>query len=63
MPTDSPPDTRRPSIALMKPASSFGASARECVTEIVSWRTRVFMSCADVIGRLLDRYPLRATDA
>ena len=29
-----------------------------CVTEIVSWRTRVFAPGADTIGRLLDRYPL-----
>ena len=29
-----------------------------CVTEILSWRTRVFAPCADVIGPLLDRYPL-----
>ncbi len=29
-----------------------------CVTEIISWRTRVFVPDADTIGRLLDRYPL-----
>ena len=29
-----------------------------CVTEIVSWRTRVFAPDADTIGRLLDRFPL-----
>ena len=29
-----------------------------CVTEIISWRTRVFAPDADTIGRLLDRYPL-----
>jgi len=31
-----------------------------CVTEIVSWRTRVFVPGAPVIERLLDRYPLDA---
>ena len=34
-----------------------------CVTEIVSWRTRVFAPGSDVIRRLLDRYPLGAPDA
>ena len=34
-----------------------------CVTEIVSWRTRVFVPGADVIGRLLDRYPLGGANA
>ena len=34
-----------------------------CVTEIVSWRTRVFAPGADVIRRLLDRYPLGAPGA
>ncbi len=29
-----------------------------CVTEIVSWRTRVFAPNADVLARLLDRWPL-----
>ena len=29
-----------------------------CVTEIVSWCTRVFAPGAHAIGRLLDRYPL-----
>ncbi|MCY4478386.1 MAG: strawberry notch C-terminal domain-containing protein, partial [Rhodospirillales bacterium] len=29
-----------------------------CVTEIVSWRTRVFAPDAETINRLLDRYPL-----
>ena len=29
-----------------------------CVTEVVSWRTRVFVPGADTVGRLLDRYPL-----
>ena len=29
-----------------------------CVTEVVSWRTRVFAPDADTVGRLLDRYPL-----
>ena len=31
-----------------------------CVTEIVSWRTRVFAPNADVVARLLDRWPLAA---
>ncbi|MDE0360323.1 MAG: strawberry notch C-terminal domain-containing protein, partial [Rhodospirillaceae bacterium] len=31
-----------------------------CVTEIVSWRTRVFVPGAQAIERLLDRYPLDA---
>ena len=34
-----------------------------CVTEIVSWRTRVFAPDADTIGRLLDRYPLDGAPA
>ena len=34
-----------------------------CVTEIVSWRTRVFAPSADAIGRLLDRYPLDGPNA
>ena len=34
-----------------------------CVTEIVSWRTRVFVPGAAVVRRLLDRYPLGAPDA
>ena len=34
-----------------------------CVTEIVSWRTRVFVPGAPVIERLLDRYPLDAGTA
>ena len=34
-----------------------------CVTEIVSWRTRVFVPGAGVIERLLDRYPLDAGTA
>ena len=34
-----------------------------CVTEIVSWRTRVFAPGADVIGRLLERYPLAGANA
>ena len=29
-----------------------------CVTEIVAWRTRVFVPSADVVRRLLERYPL-----
>ena len=29
-----------------------------CVTEIVSWRTRVFVPDPDALERLLDRYPL-----
>ena len=29
-----------------------------CVTEIVSWRTRVFVPGAQAIERLLARYPL-----
>ena len=29
-----------------------------CVTEIVSWRTRVFVPVAGALERLLDRYPL-----
>ena len=29
-----------------------------CVTEVVSWRTRVFVPGAGTVGRLLDRYPL-----
>ena len=29
-----------------------------CVTEIVSWRTRVFAPGPDATGRLLDRYRL-----
>ena len=31
-----------------------------CVTEIVSWRTRVFAPNADVVARLLERWPLAA---
>ena len=34
-----------------------------CVTEIVSWRTRVFVPDADTIGRLLERYPLNGAAA
>ena len=34
-----------------------------CVTEIVSWRTRVFVPGAPVVERLLDRYPLDAGTA
>ena len=34
-----------------------------CVTEIVSWRTRVFAPGADAISRLLDRYPLDGANA
>ena len=34
-----------------------------CVTEVVSWRTRVFVPGADMIGRLLDRYPIDGTAA
>ena len=34
-----------------------------CVTEIVSWRTRVLVPGAPVIERLLDRYPLHAGTA
>ena len=34
-----------------------------CVTEILSWRTRVFAPGAEAVGRLLDRYPLDAADA
>ena len=34
-----------------------------CVTEIVSWRTRVFVPGADVIQPLLDRYPLNPEPA
>ena len=34
-----------------------------CVTEIISWRTRVFAPGADTIGRLLDRYPLDGASA
>ena len=34
-----------------------------CVTEIVSWRTRVFAPGADTISRLLDRYPLDGATA
>ena len=30
----------------------------DCVTEIVSWRTRVFVPDAQAIERLLQRYPL-----
>ena len=29
-----------------------------CVTEIVSWRTRVFVPGAQTVERLLERYPL-----
>ncbi len=29
-----------------------------CVTEIVSWRTRVFVPVVGALERLLDRYPL-----
>ena len=32
-----------------------------CVTEIVSWRTRVFVPNVQAIGRLLDRHPLDTT--
>ena len=34
-----------------------------CVTEIVSWRTRVFVPHANVIEPLLDRYPLDSEPA
>ena len=34
-----------------------------CVTEIVSWRTRVFVPGAEVLERLLERYPLDADPA
>ena len=35
-----------------------------CTTEIVSWRTRVFVPRAAVLERLLDRWPLgEAADA
>ena len=29
-----------------------------CATEIVSWRTRVFVPGADTLERLLERWPL-----
>jgi len=35
----------------------------DCVTEILSWRTRVFAPGAEAVGRLLDRYPLDAPSA
>ena len=31
-----------------------------CTIEIVSWRTRVFAPGADMIGRILERWPLAA---
>ena len=31
-----------------------------CVTEIVSWRTRVFAPNADVVTHVLERWPLSA---
>ena len=34
-----------------------------CVTEIVSWRTRVFVPDAGVVERLLERFPLDAQPA
>ena len=34
-----------------------------CVTEILSWRTRVFAPGTESVGRLLDRYPLDAPSA
>ena len=34
-----------------------------CVTEIVSWRTRVFVPGAGVVERLLERFPLDAQSA
>ena len=34
-----------------------------CMSEIISWRTRVFAPGADTIGRLLDRYPLDGASA
>ena len=34
-----------------------------CVTEILSWRTRVFAPGAEALGQLLDRYPLDAPSA
>ena len=34
-----------------------------CVTEIVSWRTRVFVPGAEVLERLLERYPLDSEPA
>ena len=29
-----------------------------CASEIVSWRTRVFVPDADVLERVIERYPL-----
>ena len=37
--------------------------ARGCVTEIVSWRTRVFVPGTGVVERLLERFPLDAPSA
>ena len=34
-----------------------------CVTEIVSWRTRVFVPGAQAIERVLERYPLDGASA
>ena len=31
-----------------------------CTTEIVNWRTRVFTPNADVVARILERWPLTA---
>ena len=34
-----------------------------CVTEIVSWRTRVFVPGAQAVERVLERYPLDRASA